>query len=222
MRVAVVPRTPLLLPTFDPRSLPELAPVRRAAREAVRRLVGSGPGSGAETVTVLTASSDAAEGDETAGGTLGGYGHDVHAGGPDLRLVRDQTVGAWLLDEVGWTGRRRYVAADDEVAVAEADAVLVLVDGATCRTERAPRPLDERAEPFDELVADALASADLTVLAALDEELAEELGAEDVTTLGVLARAATTLPRSVERRAELLHHGAPFGVGYWVAAWDLG
>ena len=112
--------------------------------------------------------------------------------------------------------------AHDEVAVAAADAVLVLVDGTTSRTERAPRPFDQRAEPFDELVADALASADLTVLAALDEELAEELGADGVTTLGVLARAATTLPRSVERRAELLHHSAPFGVGYWVAAWDLG
>ncbi|GAA2079721.1 class III extradiol dioxygenase subunit B-like domain-containing protein [Aeromicrobium halocynthiae] len=218
MRVAVVPRTPLLLPAFDPRALPELEPVRGAAREAALSLVRPG----VETVTVVTASADAAATDESAGGTLGSYGHDVHAGGADPVLSRDQTVGAWLLDDAGWTGRRRYVAADDEVAVAEADAVLALVDGTTCRTDRAPRPFDERGEPFDELVADALAAADLTVLAALDEELADELGAGGVTTLGVLARAATTLPRTAERRADLLHHSAPFGVGYWVAAWDLG
>lgn len=218
MRVAVVPRTPLLLPAFDPRGLPELDPLRDAARRAARRLVAPG----VETVTVVTASSDSPEVDESAGGTLGGYGHDVRAGGADPVLSRDQTVGAWLLDDAGWTGRRRYVPSDDEVAVAEAEAVLALVDGTTCRTDRAPRPFDERAEPFDELVADALSTADLTVLAALDEELAEDLGADAVSTLGVLARAATTLPRGVDRRAELLHHDAPFGVGYWVAAWDLG
>ena len=218
MRVAVVPRTPLLLPAFDPRSLPELEPVRGAAREAVRRLVTSGTGA----IAVVTAPPDAVVADESAGGTLAGYGQEVRAGGADVVLSRAQTVGAWLLDDAGWTGRRDYLAADDEVAVAAADALLVLVDGTTCRTERAPRPMDERAEPFDQLVADALATADLTVLAALDEELAAELGADGVTTLGVLARAATTLPRSVERRAELLHHSAPFGVGYWVAAWDLG
>ncbi|CAM5593828.1 Catalytic LigB subunit of aromatic ring-opening dioxygenase OS=Streptomyces gougerotii OX=53448 GN=GCM10010227_21760 PE=4 SV=1 [Streptomyces diastaticus subsp. diastaticus] len=81
---------------------------------------------------------------------------------------------------------------------------------------KAPGYLDERAAPFDEAVAKALGTADTTALAALDPALAEEVGAAGRAPWQVLAGAAAEAGLT----GELLHDEAPYGVGYFVAAWS--
>jgi hypothetical protein len=94
-------------------------------------------------------------------------------------------------------------------------ALLVMGDGSACRTVKAPGYLDERAVPFDDGVAVALAGADTGALAALDPELAHALKAAGRAPWQVLAGAA----EGAGLGGELLHATAPYGVGYFVATW---
>jgi hypothetical protein len=93
---------------------------------------------------------------------------------------------------------------------------LVIGDGAATHTEKAPGYLDERAGPFDDAVAAALAAADPAALAALDPVLAAELWVAGRATWQVLAGAT----RDGTWTGELLHSSRPFGVGYHVAVWQ--
>jgi hypothetical protein len=65
-------------------------------------------------------------------------------------------------------------------------------------------------------VADALAGADVNTLAALDPSAADELQVQGRAAWQTLAAAAAT----GRWRSSLLYHAAPYGVGYFVAAWD--
>jgi hypothetical protein len=95
-------------------------------------------------------------------------------------------------------------------------ALLVIGDGAATHTEKAPGYLDERAGPFDDAVAAALAAANPAALAALDPVLAAELWVAGRATWQVLAGAT----RDGTWTGELLHSSRPFGVGYHVAVWQ--
>ena len=75
--------------------------------------------------------------------------------------------------------------------------------------------LHPRAEVFDGAVADALANADAETLAALDPDLATELGAAGRAPWQVLAAATPG-----DWRGELHYSAAPYGVGYFVASWS--
>jgi len=97
-----------------------------------------------------------------------------------------------------------------------ATALLVIGDGAAAHTEKAPGYLDERAGPFDDAVAAALAAADPAALAALDPVLAAELWVAGRAPWQVLAGAT----RDGTWRGELLHSSRPLGVGYHVAVWQ--
>jgi len=97
-----------------------------------------------------------------------------------------------------------------------ATALLVIGDGAATHTEKAPGYLDERAGPFDDAVAAALAAADPAALAALDPALAADLWAVGRAPWQVLAGAT----RDGTWEGELLHSSRPFGVGYHVAVWQ--
>jgi hypothetical protein len=95
-------------------------------------------------------------------------------------------------------------------------ALLVVGDGAATHTEKAPGYLDERAGPFDDAVAAALAAADPAALAALDPALASALWASGRAPWQVLAGATD----GGAWKGELLHTSHPFGVGYHVAVWQ--
>ena len=214
MIVVVCPPTPLLVDVFDPHQQADLAELRSAALAAVRTLTESRP----SRLTVVAADVRG-EHDAAAGGTLAPFGVNVRAGGPDDVLPLDATVGAWLLDAVGWTGERRYVGVDGISGLD--DAVLVLADGTICRTERAPGHFDPRAADEDTAVAKALAEGDAAALADLDGDLAADLGMSGHAGLVALGRAVMGRG-STHLSSRLRYDAAPLGVGYWVAEWQVG
>lgn len=136
-------------------------------------------------------------------------------------------VAAWLLR--GWNGGQvtglgvgeplepERCAAEGRTLAASAPrvAMLVMGDGSTSRTVKAPGYLDERAVGFDAAVAGALATADTDTLARLDPDIAAQLGAAGRAPWQLLAGAAAGGGLS----GELLYEAAPYGVGYFVAAW---
>jgi hypothetical protein len=208
---AVCPHPPLLVPEVAPGTLDELHDLRGACAASVQTLLGAEP----QRIVVVGAGDLEHDVDETAGGTLAGFGADVRAGGADLVLPLSLTVGAWLLDAAGWTGLRTYSTGRPRVD--DDTALLVMADGSTTRSEKAPGFLDERAEPFDAAIASALASGDAEGLIALDPELGSELGSVGVPALRLLG----DLTRGAAVTARLRYDGAPLGVGYLVADWVL-
>ncbi|MEV6684155.1 hypothetical protein AB0N28_02235 [Streptomyces sp. NPDC051130] len=169
-------------------------------------------------------------GDDGDGGARWGDGPGDGPGEGARPLPPALAVGAWLLDHARWgaapvegfavaqsleTGKalrtgRDLAAREDRVAL------LVMGDGSACRTLKAPGYLDERADAFDAAAAAALATADTAALAALDVTLAAELQAAGRAPWQVLAGAA----EGAGLDGRLLYEDAPYGVGYFVAAWS--
>jgi hypothetical protein len=207
---AVCPHPPALVPEVAG-AADELADVRGHALAAVEALVGARP----DRVVVLGSAEPGFTADESAGGTLAGHGVDVRAGGPRLELPLSLTVGAWLLDQVSWSGPRSYVAEVPDTH--DRVALLVMADGSARRSLAAPGHLDERAEAFDADVARALAQGDAVALAGLDLDLAVELLASGAPALVRLGEAAKGADIAARLRCDV----APFGVGYWVADWTI-
>lgn len=220
---AVCPHPPLLIPEVAAGAAHELDDLRAACMTAVGRLFGASP----EMIVVLGAG-PAGSWDADAGGSLKAYGApDVHAGGPTDELPLCLTIGAWLLDRVGWGGERAYISTPSYEANAsthnrsdvtvgeERTALLVMADGSAKRTAEAPRHLDDRAAGFDAHIAHALGASDTDSLTALDETLGAELASSGVAPLRALAR----LMGGARVDATLRYDSAPYGVGYWVADW---
>jgi hypothetical protein len=211
LAAAVCPHPPVLVPELAGGAADELAELRAAALESVSALLSTGP---ERVVAVGTGALDGPVG-ESAGGTLGGHGVDVRAGGPEEVLPLSLTVGAWLLDRAGWSGPRTYttaaVPADDRVAL------LVMGDGSARRSLQAPGYLDDRAEPYDAVISAALADGDADALASLDVHLGDELLAAGPRALAVLGE----MTKGADVSARLRWDGAPYGVGYWVADWTI-
>lgn len=217
--VVFCPSSPLLAAGSLVGDVAEMETVRGEALAAVRRLVDDAPAR----IVVLGSDAPGAAADEGAGGSLAPHGVDVSAGGPDLGLGLAHTVGAWLLDQAGWSGSRAYV---HQLHASDLDdaAVLVVADGSAKRSERAPGHLDDRAEPFDATVAAALADGDADALGGIDLELADSLwcsGAQAWRTAGdaVSARLHAAEVAAVEACLHL--DDAPLGVGWFVAEWRL-
>jgi hypothetical protein len=230
---AVCPHPPLLVPEVAGAAAGELDDLRAACDTAVGRLLAAEPeqlllvGSGPRTTRFRPADH----------GSLHPYGVDRHvrlwkvncAGGPHLPL--SLTIGAWLVGRSG-TDLPRFahsVAADAtgdecarlgaELVTAEArTALLVLGDGSACRGQRAPGYDDPRAQPYDDGVAAALAAADTEALLGLDPVLSAELTVAGRAPWQVLAGAVRAT--GGDWRGDLLHHTAPYGVAYLVAAWE--
>lgn len=138
------------------------------------------------------------------------------------------TVGAWLLQHVGWAGERTAVEVDASAADDELDEIghgidgdgrallLVVADGSAARTEKAPASLHPGAEAFDARVEELLAGGDPELLRSLDR--AEALA---VTAAGRPAwRVAATALSGTTYAAEVAAADAPYGVGYVVARWQ--
>ncbi|HET6861172.1 MAG TPA: class III extradiol dioxygenase subunit B-like domain-containing protein [Streptomyces sp.] len=233
---AVCPCPPLLVPEVAAGAAPELDAARAACADALGVLAASRPDL---LVVVGPAGPDGLENHpQGAVGGFGGFGVDLEVRlGPagddsaqERELPQSLAVAAWLLARTDWAGSpvrglgvgERLAGAPcaqigKELAVeAERVALLVMGDGSACRTLKAPGYLDARAVDFDAAAARALGAADTAALAALDEQTAYELKAAGRAPWQVLAGAA----QGAELGGTLLYDDAPYGVGYFVAAWS--
>ena len=215
---AVCPGPPLLVPELTGPD-PAADALRAAGTRAVADLLAAAP----DRVAVVGA------GDRTVAWpadavldcrSYGGFGP------PPMRPVAPLSVGlgAYLLDQAGWSGDRllwTVTAEADHPAVAatlvggeQRVALLVIADGTARRTLKAPGYLDDRAGPYDAAVEQALSTGDIAALTTVDRRLAAELMASGWAALQVLAAAVGTA-----RVETALHYaGAPYGVGYLVAS----
>lgn len=233
---AVCPCPPLLLPEVATGAAPELDAARTACADAVGLLAAARP----DRLYVVGPADEGAHGAYPPGatGSFAGFGVDLSVrlgeaptvSAAHRSLPTSLAVGAWLLARAGWAdapveglGVAEATAADDcagtgrELAAsAERVALLVLGDGSACRTVKAPGYLDERAAGFDAEAARALGTADVAALLALDAGLASELKAAGRAPWQVLAGAA----EGAGLDGRLLFEDAPYGVGYFVAAWS--
>ena len=97
--------------------------------------------------------------------------------------------------------------------------MLAMGDGPARRARGVPGAQDPAADRYDELVADSLATAHLSLLETLDPAQDAELFVAGRAAWQVLAGAARQSPRSPHTplRAELHYVGAPFEVTYFAA-----
>jgi hypothetical protein len=200
--------------------LPEL---RDACARAVAELVRADP----EVIVIVGPAAETAEWDPESRPDLSAYAPVLGPGGrPGLPLSLG--LGALLLDQAGYTGRRALQAvAGQEPALActalgaqwaaigtGATALLAMGDGSARRSTAAPGYLDERAVPFDTTVEDAVRAGDLAALAGVDPALARDLMATGRPAWQVLASALGPAQRPA---TDVLYADAPFGVAYLVA-----
>jgi hypothetical protein len=222
--VAFCPSPPLLLPEVAGRAAADTAELRQACADAVAGALACRPGA----VVVVGAAEPGVRYGAGDAGTLRTFGVDVDvpfcgpAASGGRRLPLPHTVGAWLLDRAGWTGRRLGVAPDElDRVLGELPgpvAVVAMGDGSARRTLKAPGHLDPAAAPFDAGVATALRDGDASALAALDADEGERLLAAGVPTWRAVGRMVADRPVA----ATLRYDDAPFGVGYLVADWAVG
>lgn len=208
--VSFCPPAPALHPDLASVATAAFGEVREAAFASVELLVGADP----RRIVVLGGRGDPGRAD---GGSLAGFGVAVAAGGPRPGLGPEHTLGAWLLDRAGWTGRRRYHGG--AVELADDDALLVMADGSACRAPNAPGSYDDRAEGFDRTIVDALTAGDAAALASIDLDLAAEVLAAGAPAVRWAGRAVATQADRGGIETRVLYDRAPFGVGTWVAHW---
>lgn len=236
---AVCPCPPLLVPEVAAGAAPELTAARAACADALGVLAAARPDL---LVVVGPAEQPAGRVPYPAGatGSFRGFGVDldVRLGGgetqeqspPPPSLPPSLAVAAWLLTRTQWADaplegigvgesltREQCVALGRELAArAGRVALLVMGDGSACRSRKAPGYLDERAADFDREAARALGAADAESLKVLDAPLSYELKAAGRGPWQVLAGAA----EGAGLAGQLLYEDAPYGVGYFVAAWS--
>lgn len=223
----VLPHPPALVPEVAVRSPQWLTELRGICLSSVRDAVDEG----CDRVVVVGPGARDRVADERAAGAMTAYGVPVRFGGaaagaphgPALPLAL--TLGAYLLDAVGWSGERRYVELDPAGKVEDRrraggrlahepgrTVLLAMGDGSAKRTATAPGYLDERAEGFDATVAGALATPAADTLLELDPRLADELWVAGLPAWQVLAGAIQSQPLD----AIVRYDEAPSGVGYFV------
>ena len=232
---AVCPHPPLLVPDLAAGVAAELDGLRRACDAALTSLL-------AADADLLVVGDAPATGPFPSGawGSLAPYGVDISVppqprscnGGSEREppsLPLSLTIGRWLLD------RQESAPADPALFGVSADAdatrcaslgatladraprvaMLVMGDASARRSLKGPGYLDERAAPYDEAVARALADADTAALLALDPTLSADLLVAGRAAWQMLAGAAEGGSWS----AALTHDEAPYGVTYLVATW---
>ncbi|MBS2964026.1 hypothetical protein KGA66_13295 [Actinocrinis puniceicyclus] len=228
---AVCPQTPLLVPQIAGNAAGELADVRSAALDAVARLCGE------RTDLLIVLAPTEGSGARRTGltGSLRRFGVDYSVGGHDgaTEPCCGLLIGRWMLERTfpaavpaheGWEvgeqtepgecARLGRMLGERAARV----ALLIMGDGSARRTPKAPGYFDERAEPFDDAVARALADADAAALAAVDPTAARTLMVAGRAPWQALAGAAMAAS-SRAWHGELLSYRAPYGVGYFTALW---
>lgn len=220
---AVCPHPPMIVPEIAGSAAHELDDLRTACDSAVRRIVASG----ARSLVVLGDGASTIDYESSVRASFAPWG--LPAGGAGDPLPLSLSVGVWLVNRAlgqKISCRLATVAADETVdrCVALAGRIgadspwglLVLGDGSARRGIKAPGYDDPRAQPYDERVARALATADLDALLGLDPGLSAELMAAGRAPWQVLAAAAA----GGSWRATLEYDAAPYGVAYFVATWE--
>ncbi|GAB2969920.1 class III extradiol dioxygenase subunit B-like domain-containing protein [Saccharothrix stipae] len=237
-RLAVVPHPPLLVPELVSGAVSDTEQVRSACLAVARELAAHAP----DWVAVGVDPSGPRV-IEHATGTFRGFGADVRASLSSLTppspsphpppttpsadvdddLPLPALIAAWLREQVGARSVRVHLVPPDlptadcltlGARLAGSPALLVLGDGSHRRGELAVGRPDERAEPFDEDVRKALATADTAALRSIDPVLAADLGANGRAAWQV----AAGIPGAWRcTRSTFL---APFGVGYHLAVWE--
>jgi hypothetical protein len=157
---------------------------------------------------------------------LAAYGPGLERAGSGRSVPLPLGLGARLLDQAGYSGRRELqsvgeqesatacAALGEQLAGAAARmALLVMADGSARRGLKAPGYLDERSVPFDGEVERAVRTGDLPALLALEPELARDLMATGRAGWQVLAGAMNGHRPTTDVR----YSGDPFGVAYLVA-----
>jgi len=222
---AVCPHPPLLVPEVASGAASELDDLRAACLAAIEHLAA------ADRLLVVGSASapEPASYDGSSGGSFGAYGAPgVRVGTGDAVLPLSLAMGAWLIEQTKAVDLpRSYLAVPTDALPASCFALgrelaagneriglLVMGDGSARRSEHSPVHLHPRAEIFDTTVANALDRADSAVLAALDPDLAAELQAAGRAPWQVLAGVLETSGLT----GDLAYHAAPYGVGYFVAA----
>ncbi|QRY63909.1 hypothetical protein JVX90_06815 [Gordonia sp. PDNC005] len=225
-QVAIVPSAPILVPELSGPDAAEVIGVRAAALAA-----GESLGAVADRWVAIGA--------DGPNRRFSSYGVDVpvtlRAGGDDEPSPLTMLIAAWLRGETAPAASIRPLVVDPswtplEAASAGLDlaasindypipvGVLVVADGATALTPSAPGGGDRAsAHELQRRIDDAIASADLEALAALDPAACEVDGVGGRVALQVLA----ALARGHEMTSELRYADAPLGVGYTVATWTL-
>lgn len=224
--VAFCPQSPALVPGVGRGLDADLGPVRAACRTAIRRVAAPGT-----RIVVVGSGANNASFGATSRGTFAGFGVDlvVVLGSDDdgpVDLPAPLAVGAWLVrDALGpGSGATAYTVDGTGTGLPGLDAaepvsLIVVGDGSACRTEKAPGYLRPGAVEFDQRIATALASGSGgRLLRAVVPRPGTD--AADLMIAGEPAWAALApVLGSQPWDAELLYDGAPFGVGYFVAAW---
>ncbi|MGA5732302.1 class III extradiol dioxygenase subunit B-like domain-containing protein [Streptomyces seoulensis] len=228
---AVCPCPPLLVPEVAAGAAPELDAARAACADALGVLAAARP----DRLLVIGPAERGGRHPQGTRGSFQGFGVDLdltlgRGDAPGPELPASLAVAAWLLERTGWTDvpvegvavdaglpAVRCAALGAEISAGnDRLALLVMGDGSASRTLKAPGYLDDRAAPFDAEAARALGTAELAALAALDAGLARELQSSGRASWQVLAAAA----EGAGLDGTLLYDEAPYGVGYFVAAWS--
>jgi hypothetical protein len=199
-RIAFLPTTPLLMPDVATGAAGDLDTIRHAARRGVDLVCRD---AGAVAVLVPGHADHPLD-----SWSLSGYGVTVGAGRAEPLPV---AIAGWLL-----AGRPAHVLGAQLAAerLADFDGVLVMGDGSSSRSEKAPGHLDDRAVPFDTGVMDALRGGDAVALADLDLQTAASVGAAGAVVWQALGGCVATVDE-----AEVLAVDDQYGVLYVVATW---
>jgi hypothetical protein len=214
LAVVFAPCAPILVPDVASGAAGELDSLRAGLDAALGDALALGPG----LVWVLAPGERTGRHDPHGRASFAGFGVADPAAGAGEPLPAPLSVGAWLLDRVGWAGERAYTtvsAGGAGLPEAPDDAVvLALGDGPATLTEKAPGSLHPAAQAYDDGISAALGSGDPARLAALDAAAGlatMAAGAPVWRTVGGLLTGRFTVTRQARHM--------PYGVGYHVALW---
>lgn len=229
-RIVFCPHPPLLIPGLSGARLPaELLEVDRAARSAIRWLL-----EGVDRVSVVgTAPSTQryAAGQVASTRSFGPemellLGRGETTGASDRDVATSLLVAASLLsdqrpDAAYWAvaeglSQQEFGSIGAEACSAGGGRLLLMADGSARRRDRAPGYIDARAVPFDDHVADALATGSASELGDLDSQVAAELLVAGIAPWQIAAAVVGT----GEVDAHLDLYSSPYGVGYFIARWS--
>ncbi|KQR99036.1 hypothetical protein ASG12_10400 [Williamsia sp. Leaf354] len=237
--VALVPGAPLIVPEVSgPGAVADVDPIRDAVLEVGRRLAARA----STWIAIGVAPHDGSPTPRT--GTFAGFGVDLTVSldpgtvaPPDGdTMPTPMLIAAWLRGRVADGVEIDPVLVDPSTTGTECTAIgqrlarrcatsdatigiLVVGDGSTGLTDRAPAGLLDGAAALQDRIDDALAAADLEALARLEEQTCAQMRIAGRAAWQVAA-AAWTASGDASTTSVSLYRGAPFGVGYQVAWWE--
>ena len=245
---AIVPGPPAFVPELMGSAAHELDDLRHAADSVVSRVVSDLVGSaGADAVQlVIVGPGQAGEFNAAGPASFVSFGRDVvvpalvdhdqrDQGDPEAtddralptplmvaRHLASRDVAAHPEHAALWAAARWITTSgSDATALGEQlredgtrIGLILVADGAACHGPKAPRAEDSRAPAYEDAVCEALASGQGARLAQIDADLGRVLGATLPEVWPALLAAADG-----DWIGELVWRGAPYGVGWTVAAW---